>query len=229
MSHLRLQGARPRRRRRRKGEVEADDKQAVAAQLRSQGPDRPRHRGAEAADAGDLLARFKRVKADDLDDRHPPALDDGLVGHVAAARALRARGADRERQAASEALVDVRKDVEAGICALATRSRATPKSSTSSTWRWWRAGETGGILEETLLRVADQLEKDDALRRQVKAAMIYPIADRRLRADRAARARRLPRARSSRSIFKDFGGELPGDHEVHRLAVAPHHAAAGTS
>ena len=31
------------------------------------------------------------------------------------------------------------------------------------------AGETGGILESTLLRVADQLEKDDALRRQVQA------------------------------------------------------------
>jgi type IV pilus assembly protein PilC len=37
-----------------------------------------------------------------------------------------------------------------------------------------RAGETGGVLEECLLRVADQLEKDAALRRQVRAAMIYP-------------------------------------------------------
>ena len=38
-----------------------------------------------------------------------------------------------------------------------------------------RAGETGGVLEESLLRVADQLEKDDSLRRQVKSAMVYPI------------------------------------------------------
>ena len=37
-----------------------------------------------------------------------------------------------------------------------------------------RAGETGGVLEECLMRVADQLEKDAALRRQVRAAMIYP-------------------------------------------------------
>src|SRR2546423_15582667 len=37
------------------------------------------------------------------------------------------------------------------------------------------AGEVGGILEETLERVADQLEKDDSLPRQVKAARIYPI------------------------------------------------------
>src|SRR6266550_1275889 len=37
-----------------------------------------------------------------------------------------------------------------------------------------RAGETGGVLEEALLRVADQLEKEDSLRRQIKSAMVYP-------------------------------------------------------
>ena len=52
-----------------------------------------------------------------------------------------------------------------------------------------RAGETGGVLEEALLRVADQLEKDDSLRRQVKSAMVYPARDHHLRGLRAARAR----------------------------------------
>jgi type IV pilus assembly protein PilC len=37
-----------------------------------------------------------------------------------------------------------------------------------------RAGETGGVLDECLLRTADQLERDAALRRQVRAAMVYP-------------------------------------------------------
>jgi type IV pilus assembly protein PilC len=37
-----------------------------------------------------------------------------------------------------------------------------------------RAGETGGILESTLLRVADQLESEASLRRQIKSAMVYP-------------------------------------------------------
>jgi Type II secretion system (T2SS), protein F len=37
-----------------------------------------------------------------------------------------------------------------------------------------RAGETGGVLEESLLRVADQLEKEDAPRRQIKSAIVYP-------------------------------------------------------
>jgi type IV pilus assembly protein PilC len=37
-----------------------------------------------------------------------------------------------------------------------------------------RAGETGGMLEAALMRVAEQLESDDSLRRQVKTAMVYP-------------------------------------------------------
>jgi type IV pilus assembly protein PilC len=37
-----------------------------------------------------------------------------------------------------------------------------------------RAGEIGGVLEDSLTRVADQLEKEDALRRQVRSAMVYP-------------------------------------------------------
>jgi type IV pilus assembly protein PilC len=38
-----------------------------------------------------------------------------------------------------------------------------------------RAGETGGVLEECLMRTADQLEKDASLRRQIRAATIYPV------------------------------------------------------
>ena len=61
------------------------------------------------------------------------------------------------------------------------------------------AGETGGILEETLQRVADQLEKDDALRRQIKAAMVYPALIVGFAVRRADRAGRVPRSRSSRT------------------------------
>ena len=38
-----------------------------------------------------------------------------------------------------------------------------------------RAGEAGGILDEVLLRIAEQLEKEADLRRKVKSAMTYPI------------------------------------------------------
>ncbi len=38
-----------------------------------------------------------------------------------------------------------------------------------------RAGETSGALDQTLMRLASQLEKQDSLRRSIKSAMTYPI------------------------------------------------------
>ena len=71
------------------------------------------------------------------------------------------------------------------------------------------AGESGGILESTLLRVADQLEKDDALRRQIKAAMIYPAPDRRASPCIVLIALVTFLVPVFEKIFTDFGGELP--------------------
>jgi type IV pilus assembly protein PilC len=70
------------------------------------------------------------------------------------------------------------------------------------------AGETGGILEETLKRVADQLEKDDSLKRQIKAAMMYPmlIGGFAVCVLIALVVFLIP---VFEGIFKDFGGELP--------------------
>jgi type IV pilus assembly protein PilC len=70
------------------------------------------------------------------------------------------------------------------------------------------AGETGGILESTLQRVADQLEKDAALRRMIKAAMVYPILIMSFAflVLIALVAFLVP---VFEKIFKDFGGDLP--------------------
>ena len=86
------------------------------------------------------------------------------------------------------------------------------------------AGETGGILEDTLQRVADQLEKDDALRRQVKAAMIYPsvIGGFALIVLLALVAFLVP---VFEKVFKDFGGELPAITKFTVWLSAPAHRA----
>ena len=59
--------------------------------------------------------------------------------------------------------------------ALATALERHPKVFNPLFVAMTRAGETGGVLESALLRVADQLEDDESLRRQVKSAMVYPI------------------------------------------------------
>src|SRR5436305_14726816 len=49
-----------------KGEIEAENKQAVASTLRTKGLDVVDIEEQSNPDAADLLARFRRVKADDL-------------------------------------------------------------------------------------------------------------------------------------------------------------------
>jgi type IV pilus assembly protein PilC len=78
-----------------------------------------------------------------------------------------------ENQRLKETLIAVRKDVEAGLPLSEAFSRY-PKIFNPLFVAMTRAGEIGGALESALIRIADQLEKEDALRRQVRSAMIYP-------------------------------------------------------
>jgi type IV pilus assembly protein PilC len=101
----------------------------------------------------------------------------------------------------------VRKDVEAGL-ALSDALKKHPDVFNELYVAMVQAGETGGILDQTLVRVATQLEKDAALRRQIKAAMVYPslIGGFALIVLVALVAFLVP---VFEKIFDDFGGELP--------------------
>jgi type IV pilus assembly protein PilC len=64
-------------------------------------------------------------------------------------------------------------DVEAGNT-LADAMRKHPKAFSDLYVNMVSAGEAGGILDTILLRLATFLEKNDALVRKVKGAMVYP-------------------------------------------------------
>ena len=89
------------------------------------------------------------------------------------------------------------------------------------------AGETGGILEQTLLRVADQLEKDDCAAAPGRAAMVYPIVigGFALVVLLALVTFLVP---VFESVFKDFGGELPAITKFTVGDVRPRARPAGT-
>ena len=81
------------------------------------------------------------------------------------------------QQTENKALKEVTKavvyDVEAGNT-LADAMRKHPKAFSDLYVNMVAAGEAGGILDTILLRLATFLEKNDALVRKVKGAMVYP-------------------------------------------------------
>jgi type IV pilus assembly protein PilC len=106
----------------------------------------------------------------------------------------------------------VRKDVEAGM-ALSDSMARHPKVFNQLFVAMTRAGETGGVLEEALIRVADQLQKDASLRRQIRSAMVYPIMVIifAVAVMMALVAFLVP---VFEGVFKQFGGTLPALTQV---------------
>jgi type IV pilus assembly protein PilC len=112
----------------------------------------------------------------------------------------------------------VRKDVEAGLLFSHALARY-PKVFSPLFVAMVESGESGGRLADALLRVADQLEKDDALRRQVKSAMIYPAVIFSFAGIvlLAMVAFLIP---VFEKTFRDFGSELPA---ITKLTVGMSH------
>jgi type IV pilus assembly protein PilC len=189
-----------------KGEIEASDKQTVASQLRTRGLIVVDIEERTPANAGDLLARFQKIKPDDLVIA-TRQLSTMVSSGMSLLRALYVIEEQTESDKLRDIFIEVRKDVEAGV-ALSDALQRHPDAFNELYVAMVQAGETGGILDQTLVRVAEQLEKDAALRRQIKAAMVYPslIGGFAFVVLFALVTFLVP---VFEKIFKDFGGELP--------------------
>src|ERR687895_2391097 len=97
-----------------KGEIEAENKQGVTSQLRSKGLIVLDIEEQKPASAGDLLARFKKVKADDLVIA-TRQLATKVQSGMSLLRALYVIEEQTESDKLRETFVEVRKDVEAGL------------------------------------------------------------------------------------------------------------------
>src|SRR5256714_2741201 len=194
-----------------RGEIEADSKQAVTWQLGAEGLIVLDVEEFKSADVGDFLGRFKRVKATELTVA-TRQLSTMISSGMSLLRALYVLEDQAKSDKLREAMIQIRKDVEAGI-SLSDALRRHPDIFNDLYIAMVGAGEVGGILEQTLERVADQLEKDDSLRRQVKAAMMYPmlIGGFAITVLIALVTFLVP---VFEKIFKDFGGKLPAITQV---------------
>jgi type IV pilus assembly protein PilC len=193
-----------------RGEVEADSKQAVSDQLKQRGlivleiADKHASREIE-------LSFMKSVKAGELA-VFSRQLSTMISAGMSILRALYVLEEQTEDKFLKETIVAVRKDVEAGL-SLSDAMARHPKVFSPLFVAMTQAGEAGGVLENALMRVADQLEKDASLRRQIKSAMIYPalVITFAVGVMMALVAFLVP---VFEGVFKQFGGKLPAITQV---------------
>jgi type IV pilus assembly protein PilC len=199
-----------------RGEVDADSKQAVADQLKAKGmivlDIADKHSSREIN-----VSFMERVTASDLA-VFSRQLATMITSGMSILRALYVLEEQTENKLMKTTIVAVRKDVEAGL-PLSDAMERHPKIFNQLFVAMTRAGETGGLLEGSLLRVADQLEQDASLRRQIKSAMVYPtlVIVFAIGVMVALVAFLVP---VFQNVFKEFGGELPA---ITKVSVALSH------
>ncbi len=156
-----------------KGELEASSKSQVTEQLRQRGLivlDVSEKREAMRVDG--FLERFQGVnmRALAVFSRQFATL---IASGMPMLRSLYTLEEQTEDEKISQAIVGLRNDVEAGS-AVADAMERSPGIFDPLYRSMVRAGEGSGRLEQALEMVAMQLEKLDALRRQIRAALMYP-------------------------------------------------------
>jgi type IV pilus assembly protein PilC len=159
-----------------KGERTADNKDVLKAQLRKERitPGAIKEKGKEFAlptfgskgggkvGTKDIAIFFRQFSV---------MIDAGLP----LVQCLEILGANQENPAFMACLNGVRSTVEGGST-LANAMRGYPKVFDDLTTNMIEAGETGGILDVILQRLAVYVEKAVKLKAAVKSAMIYPVS-----------------------------------------------------
>jgi type IV pilus assembly protein PilC len=154
------------------GEISAPDLSGAREQLRLRGLLAQSLREvAESSSAGVNLG-FKTVKAKSLQvfSRQFATMIEAGLNVVASLVILEEQTSD---VALAMVVRQLRTDVEAGLL-LSEAMAKHPKAFSRLYVAMVEAGEAAGILDIVLDRVAFQIEKQEAIRRRVKGAMVYP-------------------------------------------------------
>jgi len=156
------------------GEVEAESKAQVTDQLRQ--------RGLIVLDVSEKSEPFKIEQLwqtwKGIDKRELSVFSRQFATLVASGmpmlRSLSTLEEQTQDDRIREAIAGVKADVEAGST-LEQAMERHPEVFDRLYRAMVRSGEESGRLEDALDRIAYQVEKSDALRRQVKSAMMYPL------------------------------------------------------
>jgi len=156
-----------------RGEVDANSKAQVTEQLRERGLivlDVSEKN--EAFRLEQVFDRFRGIKARDMavfSRQFATLIESGMP----MLRSLHTLEDQTEDERLRDAITGIRQDVEAGS-SLGEAMERRPQVFDPMFRAMVRSGESSGRLDEALERVAFQLEKLDALRRQIRSALMYP-------------------------------------------------------
>src|SRR5215211_877611 len=154
------------------GQIHAPDTASAHEQLRIRGL--LARSLAEQAASGQEGARtvFKKIKPKSLQvfSRQFATMIEAGLNVVAALVILEEQTSDKYL---SEVISELRADIEGGLLLSEAMARH-PKVFTRLYVAMVEAGEAAGILDIVLDRVALQIEKDAAIKRRIKGAMVYP-------------------------------------------------------
>jgi type IV pilus assembly protein PilC len=155
------------------GERMAPNKQALAQSLRRERitPGAIREKGKEFSMPTFGSGKVKTKEIAIFFRQFSVMIDAGLP----LVQCLEILAANQENQAFQKVLIGVRTTVEGGAT-LANAMRGYPIVFDDLTTNMIEAGETGGILDIILQRLATYVEKAVRLKSAVKSALIYPIA-----------------------------------------------------
>jgi type IV pilus assembly protein PilC len=153
-----------------KGTTEGTDRQAAVASLTKQGlrPSTMKAEGAGQKSKNNQKVKIKEVVA------FTRQFSTMVSAGVPIARSLYTLQAQAQSKNFKEVVGGIAKDAESGM-ALSDAFAKYPNVFNDVYVNMVRAGESGGILDEILKRLALQLEKDSSMRKKIKSAMMYPL------------------------------------------------------
>jgi type IV pilus assembly protein PilC len=188
----------------RTGTMEADDEAAVGQRLRQQQlqPVKVAKKGFSFNFGGGGTVTTKDLVI--FTRQFSTMIDAGLP----LVQCLDILGSQIENPAFARVLRTVKNDVEGGLTFSDSLAKH-PRIFDHLFCNLVRAGEIGGILDTILQRLAAYIEKNAKLVRQVKSALTYPIGVMFI-AVAVVAVMMIFVIPTFESMFKEFGGELPG-------------------
>ena len=188
-----------------RGELIAPDPSAAREELRKQGllPARLEEVSAEKGGAGALGKGVKQKALQIFSRQFATMIESGL----SVVQSLVILEDQTEDKNLAVVVRELRSDVEGGKLLSQAMARH-PRVFSRLYVAMVEAGEAAGILDTVLDRVAQQIEKETAIKRRVKGAMIYPILVLSF-ATLVLIGMLTFLVPIFVGIFEDFGGELP--------------------